>query len=240
VTSRSRRKKSVKKLASLSALGAGALTLGAGDAKANVVFTTIVPNAQVGFNNASANHFSTSFLQHHVVHEFGLFTVSGAQGVGGHEQYFRMVSFEGGNLSFAKSGSHLRVFSSGQTWNGAGGGAEGLVASRRFNTAGTMRTGGTGSVTNEYAMFRFSNGSGGYNYGWLNFSVLVSPGIGFSGTLGPNVTLYSFAYDTDGVALAAGSQEPVPEPSNFALTGLGALALGAVGVRRWRAAKRTA
>jgi hypothetical protein len=51
----------------------------------------------------------------------------------------------------------------------------------------------------------------------------------------------SWAYDTSGAQIAAGQLESaVPEPDAFALTGLGALALGAAGLRRWRAARKAA
>jgi hypothetical protein len=50
--------------------------------------------------------------------------------------------------------------------------------------------------------------------------------------------LEGWAYDDSGDQIAAGDTGGVPEPSTMALAGLGALALGAAGLRRWRAARK--
>jgi hypothetical protein len=52
----------------------------------------------------------------------------------------------------------------------------------------------------------------------------------------PDVTLIDWAYDTSGAQIPAGDTG-TPEPSTLALSGLAALALGAKGLRRWRAAR---
>ena len=50
-----------------------------------------------------------------------------------------------------------------------------------------------------------------------------------------------YAYDNSGSPLPLGSTiSAVPEPSTTALAGLGALVLGAAGLRRWRKAKQAA
>jgi hypothetical protein len=51
-----------------------------------------------------------------------------------------------------------------------------------------------------------------------------------------DVTLVDWAYDTSGAQIFAGDTG-TPEPSTFALSGLAALALGAKGLRSWRAAR---
>jgi hypothetical protein len=78
-----------------------------------------------------------------------------------------------------------------------------------------------------YIGFRFDAGNGiGTTYGWAEAT--LSSG----GTRGL-LTIGDWAYTDDGSSIAVGA---IPEPSSYAL-GLGALALGAAGVRRWRKAK---
>ena len=74
-----------------------------------------------------------------------------------------------------------------------------------------------------YAAFRFYDAGQSYD-GWLELSAAPSEG-------GVGLTLDAYAYD---------SPASVPEPSSFVLSGLGALALGAEGLRRWRAARKQA
>jgi hypothetical protein len=65
-------------------------------------------------------------------------------------------------------------------------------------------------------------------YGWIKFDLETS---------GSNVvlTVLAWAYDDSGATIKAGITS-VPEPAETAI-GLGALALGAAGLRRWRKAK---
>jgi hypothetical protein len=75
----------------------------------------------------------------------------------------------------------------------------------------------------QYALFRFDVGSQ-TDYGWLELQ------LGNIGDSAPFIRLIGYAYDTSGKPIPAGA---IPEPKHLPLA-LGALALGAVGLREWR------
>lgn len=83
----------------------------------------------------------------------------------------------------------------------------------------------------EYLAFQFVDDSpgGGVRYGWAE----VSLSIGFY-PVGPNVTIWGYAYDNTGAQPKMGQTTAVPEPSSAALMVVGAMALGARGLRNWR------
>jgi len=86
------------------------------------------------------------------------------------------------------------------------------------------------SAADKYMLFEFTGGNLKQNlYGWAQLSVAPFA----------QVTLVDWAYDTSGAQIPAGDTG-TPEPSPFALTGLAALALGAKGMRSWRAARKSA
>lgn len=88
----------------------------------------------------------------------------------------------------------------------------------------------------QYLAFTFVDDSvgGGTRYGWIEVGLSIinisptSPRVG-----GPNVTIYGYAFDNTGAQPTMG-QRPVPEPSAAALLVIGALTLGARGLRDWR------
>jgi len=95
----------------------------------------------------------------------------------------------------------------------------------------TSAHGGTGGSP-RFALFRY--GSAPYNYGWLELSATVGSGSP------ADASLYGWAYDTQAGEMIAAGDEASPEPSTLELTGLAALTLGALGTRRWRAARKQA
>ncbi len=84
-----------------------------------------------------------------------------------------------------------------------------------------------GAYASKYLAFVFFDSTHSLRdtYGWVN--------VGLSYTAnGPDVTIFGYAYDNTGSQIPMGAG--VPEPSSTALLALGALTLGAAGVRKWR------
>ncbi len=87
-----------------------------------------------------------------------------------------------------------------------------------------FRAGETGG----YLGLEFLNETtGATDYGWLRLNT--------TGTTGFPATITGYAYENTGAAIFAGA---VPEPGTNAALALGALSLGAAGVRRWRQSKQ--
>jgi hypothetical protein len=87
------------------------------------------------------------------------------------------------------------------------------------------------SGASTYIGFQFKP-SGTMLYGWAN--VTLTDG----GSFGTFV-INEWAYDDTGASIQTGATSAVPEPATYA-AGLGLLALGAAGLRRWRKQKNAA
>ncbi len=82
----------------------------------------------------------------------------------------------------------------------------------------------------EYLGLKFVNTTtSAVNYGWIQFQTTATTGF--------PATILGYAYENTGGAITAGQVVAVPEPSTTMALGLGALSLGAAGVRRWRKAR---
>jgi hypothetical protein len=220
------RKKNVARLASLSALGAGALAVGTGTAEAAIVYQPL--DTVIGLDGVAAwqgNLPGSQFIRiYRYTSTIGKVPYTWKVRAKGYGVEFNQVS--SGILRIAGAGQRYQTATLGYTARAF------LVAAR--NKQGS--TWGHASFSHEYALFRVLTG-GTPLYGWVELSNVVSAGHG------PDVTLEGWAYDDQGIKIAAGDGIPVdgvPEPSTMASTGLAALALGAAGLRRWRAARERA
>ena len=229
------RKNLKRKIASLSALGAGALIAGAGRADASTIYSGPV-NVDVG---VSGQPFYTVNLGG--TKTFLSFTLSARTTANVRTPNLHYLSISGfgpvaAAAQLATTGGpsrNLRLFQPGAVFTGTAnsfGGAGGRVWKQTVDGAHrSSNVFGLAPFSHEYALFKFMAPTGLTDYGWiqLSYSVGVNPGAG------PDLTIIDYAWDNDGALLPAGDTG-VPEPSTMALTGLGALALGAVGLRRWR------
>jgi hypothetical protein len=92
----------------------------------------------------------------------------------------------------------------------------------------------SGGFGPSYVAFEFkdSTQADSMRYGWVGLSMVN--GNLFTGNDYPRMTVSGWAFDNSGAQIQMGDTGPVPEPSATALLALGALMLGAKGVRAWR------
>jgi len=110
----------------------------------------------------------------------------------------------------------------------------------QINQPGLYRTGFVGNSNtyngqhfpnaydHQYLAFRFQDSTkqNAWRYGWVELSEHFPASGG-----GPEVTIFGSAWEDSGAQVATGV---VPEPSTASLMALGALTLGAAGIRSWR------
>lgn len=234
------KRRSITKLASLSAAGVGALGFTAHKAQASVVFSGPV-NAQVGFDTGFNPTFTSASLGSGSAN-FNFHTVGSKPNVDTH----RRLLFGGNSLQFkAFSTGTIRIYSSNATFSSFSAGAHHAQSGHIATLIGLNLTPfpsllGFRSFTDQFALFSFTSGVNTL-FGWVELTLSDNDRPG-PPAYGPDLTIVSYAYsDINGRKLAAGSlsdASPVPEPATFGMTGLAALGLGALGLRRWRAARK--
>jgi hypothetical protein len=228
-----------KRLASITALGAGAWGVAAPPAQANDIVFSGVINVQVPWTASS-------------------YTIPGPNGAGGVVKYNPGCQFTCGSFGHAiyivskpgRYGTQFRVLATGPRDSSALGeplGAVwGTVAGKSTKAASIVWTYDGSppatkfSATDRYMLFRFQGGALKHAfYGWARIEIINSS---FE-------DIVDWAYTPSGIHLPAGyhgagqhdAEDIVtPEPSTLDATGLPALALGAPGLRRFRAARTDA
>ena len=212
---------------------AGTAALAASNAGAQIVVTPV--NVDVGFGPGGQSVFTSSLPD---IAQFHILRITGARG-----EHF--VSATGGLAA-----NNYLVFHTTRTANRlhqlikspAGqkfGSAPGTISSSAGFAAATHTVGGgtrhrgNAPFTGGYFLFKFHDSANGnhVDYGYINASLTDNS---FNGL---NVHINSYAYDLSGNQIAAGQlPNAVPEPgAAMALAALGALTLGAAGVRRMKA-----
>jgi hypothetical protein len=250
--------KSMKKLASLSALGAGAVALTSEKAEASIIYSGPM-DQKVGVDSSLG--YLPSYTSPALPNGAELqFSVQKTAGSGINLTYMNVQRAGPGTLRFENfistfkfltssvSTSVLKIVNKGAVWT-ASHPQSSLILAGRFWPRPNLQFGDT-NFADEYALFHFNGGgNSGCCYGWveLSFNMIQTPlpprpgsGPGSTGQNGPNLDILGYAYDDTGALIPAGytGPESLPEPSTVELTGLGALALGAEGLRRWRKARK--
>jgi len=179
------------------------------------------PNVTVGFNAGDLSKFNLNLNTGNpggmksqgmalVTSSSGYIKIANGAGNNGGPAFFKTVG---------SSSCTAKPFAAGVTWNGAGG------ASTSISVYLQTSSGNVTLFTNEYYLFYFEDSSNAKHYGWMLGSLTSN-----------SYHLISYAYDTTAnVTIAAGDgAAAVPEPSSLALGAMGALVLGAAGVRKWK------
>jgi hypothetical protein len=223
------------KLASLLALATGAVAMPQG-AEADIIYQNL--GAGVHVRPVTADHYyfvglpgtiKVGFTAHsHFTHT--TFSV---------RKYYKTVNLRKITQSGTANSMHVQVdfagdglakrLNKGASWNAAPtslAAGSGIAQANRSNHA-------PDTFDHKYFAWEFtdSTSSGALRYGWIEASLVNSTLVGNSG--GPDLTVFGYAWDTTGAKLSMGTTQ-APEPSSAALLALGAMALGARGVRRWR------
>jgi hypothetical protein len=208
------------KLLSLLALATGAVAMPQ-TSHADIVFTDLSANPiHVGPQGSSSYVINTlpgaAQLGFHA-HTVGT-TVGSSRWITGRQQ--------AGYLRLKTVASSFNMVGPGKTWNMLAASTAPAAFGGAANDQSQVLP---ASYNDKYLLFRFQDSTqpgNPFRYGWVELSLANPPG-----GVGPDIAIERYAYDTSGAFLASGQ---VPEPSAPALLALGALTLGAKGLRSWR------
>jgi len=237
-----------RKVISLSALSAGALAMGVGHADASIIYSGVL-NQEVGWGNppppVSTDYISPDLGPLNA--SFKFFTHTGLRSTG--TFLYRSIRADGRDLSFEGTVDKVAILNANATWSALGANRRATEAEAgarswfQFTSIGLSGTRVSGNVPfkNKYALFRFEVAANSYDYGWIELTYAVTPGVGPVAADGPELDVEAWAYDNTGAMIKAGAlPAATPEPGTLETTGLAALALGAAGLRRWRKTRHAA
>lgn len=211
------------KLLSLLALASGAVAMPQ-TSNADIIFVDLSANPpHVGPLSGSSYVIDTlpgnARLGFHTSHRGGTSSMSSQRLVKGGQ--------DAGYVRVKTAVSLFFMVNAGQVWNA------GVGNTSVYGFAGTNKYNGhrPGSYNDMFMLFEFKDSTqpgSPMRFGWVELSLANSG----NNNLGqPDLTIEGYAWDTTGTTLASGQ---VPEPSATALLALGALTLGAKGLRSWR------
>jgi len=207
------------KLLSLLALAAGAGAIPQG-AQADIIFTDLSgAPPTVGANNSSL------FVLDNLPGIARLGFIAKSKMTAVTSSRWVTVGQQAGYAKVKNPGTILVPLAAGLNWNQAPGIATASATVGKANFYGHLPAG----YDHKYFVFRFQDttqAGSPLRYGWVELS-LSQP----SNNAGPDVTIFGYAYDDTGALILTGT---VPEPGSVAIAALGALMLGAKGVRHWR------
>jgi len=234
--------KRTQKLASLTAAGVGALTLTSGSAKASSINVVDVNHTYSFTSNSNptsfhvplSHRFSFSSLAPH----FSVVLYS----VGPGNTLDRFANLYGGAKGTQFVNNYDPRIAADKTWNQVFTRQATFARLADRNWGGSSTLHGLPAGNNFYELFRFSNDGGtSFEYGWVEYNVMVTEANSSLAADGPNITIDRYAWQTTAnTPLAAGDIGAAPEPATFGEFALGALVLGAEGLRRWRKSRKRA
>ena len=246
----------MRRLASLSALGAGALGVTAGAADASTIVYSGIVDENIGYGCGLGSDCTKATIigpggVAGIIRGLSVFFPSASSSPGGFARLAVMSTRPGAH------GTDLRMRAN------ANGTPSAFPLSARFGKPPASRSVAGGRLafstcvtsgyprchtvngtyfnsTDRYLLFRFAGGNLPHPvYGWAELSIILTGGDHSGFPNGPDVTLIDWAYNLSGAQISAGDTG-TPEPSTLALSGLAVLALGAKGLRSWRAARKSA
>jgi len=240
------KKKNVARLASISALGAGALGVAGGTAEAGTIQYTAL-NREIGVSGTTKPVGVASTFNVPIVPGISAYFRRSALGKQTPNSFGDRVGLSARLATSINSASGILRFATataqpGQKWvphNTPNVAAISLGRRSRSTSSGSVFNRHAGPNGDYYKLFAFAKSYyAQVDYGWIHLNETVSA------TGGPDVNILGIAYDASGAFIAAGDRgstgSTAPEPSTAAMASLSALALGAVGLRRWRAVRKQA
>ena len=216
----------------------GALAVGT-DAQAQIVTQTL---PDLGFISITTNGTSAPVAANApLIYHFGpanALTLSLAYAIGGSgsfEGYLRTAAPTGDKFSLLttnQSRPQNLTFSVGTAISAALAGVKEQWTPKgtsvQYSSGGSKTTFSTVPAYTSYSVFRFSTGSG-FNYGWAEYSASSTTNVF-------KLKLLEIAYAQNGGPISVG-ETSIPEPASASLLAMGAMAMGARGVRRMKKAQ---